>query len=433
MNESVHEPERAVPVVENADVVVCGAGPAGTAAAIAAGRAGARVALIELRGSLGGVWTTGLLSYVLDSGNKSGLLTELTARLEDRQGKREGSDHGDESPERGLPWVTGSFLYDTEIMKLALEELCGDAGMRVRLHTRVVGAVTGGDRIDAVITESMSGREAWKARVFIDATGNGDLAALSGCGFDVGHPQTGTTQPMTLMALVSGIRFDDVARFVSLHHRGNRPAKALLYDQIRTGGHTPSYRSPTLFYVRDDLFAFMANHVYDASGTNADAVTEATFRARSELFRIRDALRASGPQWRGLQVVQTAEQIGVREARRIHGRYTVTKDDLISGRRHDDAVCRVTFPVDIHVDGRAGKGYENGGVKSKPYDIPLRALISRDRENLLMAGRCISGDFWAHASYRVTGDAVPMGEAAGRLAAASVRAGRLPCEMPHLL
>jgi hypothetical protein len=433
MSDTVYEPERDVRVVEDADVVVCGAGPAGTAAAIAAGRAGARVVLIELTGSLGGIWTSGLLSYVLDSGNKGGLLTELTAQLEAKAGKRATGDHGAESPERDLPWVTGSFLYDTEVMKLTLEELCRASGVRVRLHTRVVGAVVQDERVEAAITESVSGREAWKARVFIDATGNGDLAAVSGCGFDIGHPRTGSTQPMTLMALVSGIRFDEIARFVSLHQRGNRPAKELLYDQICSGGFTPSYSSPTLFAVRDDLFAFMANHVYDAQGIDADAVSEATFRARSELFRVRDALRASGPEWRGLQIVQTAEHIGVREARRIHGRYTVTQDDLIAGLRHDDAVCTVTFPVDIHVAGPAGRGYDNGGVRSKPYDIPLRALMSRDRTNLLMAGRCISGDYWAHASYRVTGDAVPMGEAAGVLAAASVKAGCAPHLAAHRL
>lgn len=430
MAHSIHLPATEIPIVNETDVLVCGAGPAGVAAAIRAARTGARVTLIELTGCLGGVWTSGLLSYVLDSGNKSGLLLELVRRLEAGDGKRRTSDHGEESPERDLPWVRGSFLYDTEVMKITLEALCAEAGIRVRLHTRVAAAVTGPEGIEAVITESVSGREAWKARVYVDATGNGDLAARSGCGFDVGHPQTGSFQPMTLMALVSGIRFDEVAAFVNLHHRGNRPAKIALYEQIRSGGHTPSYASPTLFCVRDDLFALMANHVYDASGVDADEVTRATLRARAELFRIRDALRASGPEWRNLRIVQTAEQIGVREARRIHGRYTVTKDDLIAGRSHEDAICRVTFPVDIHVEGPAGKGYDDGGVKSKPYDVPLRSLISRDHDNLLMAGRCISGDYWAHASYRVTGDAMPMGEAAGALAAVAAHSGRCPHEVP---
>ena len=426
MGRTIHEDARAVPVVEETDVLVCGGGPAGVAAALAAARAGARVALVELRGSLGGIWTTGLLSYVLDPDNKGGVLGELVSRLEAAGGKRSTSDHGEESPERDLPWVRGSFLYDTEIMKLTLERMCLDAGVRIRLHTRVVAAPTAGDCVDAVITESVSGREAWVAGVLVDATGNGDLAACAGCGFDVGHPATGVVQPMTLMALVSGVRFDEIGPFVSLHRRGNRPAKAALYDQICRGGVIPSYSSPTLFFVRDDLFAFMANHAYDRSGVDADEVSAATLEARAELFDICGALRASGPEWRDLRIVQTAEQIGVREARRIHGRYTITKEDLIAGQSHQDAVCRVTFPVDIHVSGPGGHGYDDGGVKSRPYDVPLRALIARDRANLLMAGRCISGDYWAHASYRVTGDAVPMGEAAGALAACAARTGRPP-------
>ena len=430
MGETVHETARDTPIVEDTDVLVCGAGPAGVAAAVAAARAGARVALVELTGSLGGVWTSGLLSYVLDPGDKGGLLIELIDRLERAGGKRTEGDHGEESPERNLPWVAGSFLYDTEVMKITLESMCREAGVRVRLHTRVVDVVASDGAVEAVLTESVSGREAWKARVFVDTTGNGDLAARAGCGFDVGHPDTGVVQPMTLMALVGGVNFEQIAPFVSLHRRGSRPAKELLYEQIRAGGVTPSYASPTLFAVRDDLFAFMANHVYDASGVDADAVSEATLVARDELFRICGALRASGSAWRDLRIVQTAEQIGVREARRIHGRYRITREDLIAGRRHEDAVCRVTFPVDIHANGPAGKGYGDGGVRSEPYDVPLRALITRRRENLLVAGRCISGDYWAHASYRVTGEAVPMGEAAGGLAAIAAATRRAPHLVP---
>ena len=125
--------------------------------------------------------------------------------------------------------------------------------------------------------------------------------------------------------------------------------------------------------------------------------------------------------WDGLQVVATAEQIGVRDGRRIHGRYVVTKEDLNLAARHPDAVARVSFGVDIHAKSKADNDkltIERGGVqKFTPYDIPLRALIAKDVDGLMMAGRCISGDFVAHASYRVTGNAVAMGEAAGVAAA----------------
>jgi hypothetical protein len=130
--------------------------------------------------------------------------------------------------------------------------------------------------------------------------------------------------------------------------------------------------------------------------------------------------------------VASCEQIGVREGRRIHGHYTVTDSDLIMGVRHKDAICRVTFGIDIHA-ATAQKNKEaalsntnDAGLRAKPYDIPIRALIAKDVDGLLMAGRCISGDFIAHASYRVTGNAVAMGQAAGTLGALSTQLNQLP-------
>ncbi len=165
---------------------------------------------------------------------------------------------------------------------------------------------------------------------------------------------------------------------------------------------------------------------------DAAAVTKATIDARAEINRIVDALRKLGGPWEGIQIAATAEQIGVRDGRRIAGRYTVCRDDLVAGARHEDAVTRVTFPVDIHAlsaEQNKTAGYANAGIKMKPYDIPLRALVARDVDGLMMAGRCISGDFIAHSSYRVTGNAVAMGEAAGAVAAIAAKTGRLPHEV----
>ena len=124
----------------------------------------------------------------------------------------------------------------------------------------------------------------------------------------------------------------------------------------------------------------------------------------------------------------TAEQIGVREGRRIHGLYTVTVADMLRGMTHEDAVARVTIGIDVHsTDPQTGKGLEVvNTTRTQPFDIPLRALIARDVQGLLLAGRCISGDFLAHSSYRVTGDAVATGQGAGALAAVAARSHLLP-------
>jgi hypothetical protein len=289
------------------------------------------------------------------------------------------------------------------------------------------------------VTESKSGRQAWAAATFVDATGDGDLAAQAGCGYDVGHPETGECQPMSLIAVLGGLRFDEVRQYTT-HENG----KPLLLAELAQVGVSPSYSAPTLVCVREGdgggvprsrngLFILMANHEYGVSATDADEITHATLRARSEVHGMVASLRRLGGVWQDVTLIGTAGQIGVREGRRVRGRYTVTQEDLLTGVRHEDAICRVTFPIDVHSTNPArGKSTEtvNRTMKSQPYDIPLRALMARDVDGLVLAGRCISGDFIAHSSYRVTGNAVAMGQAAGTVAALAAQQGCLPHEVP---
>ncbi|MCL4194725.1 MAG: FAD-dependent oxidoreductase, partial [Thermoguttaceae bacterium] len=180
------EPARGLPLHDDADVIVCGGGPAGVAAAVAAARAGARTRLFELHGSLGGVWTTGLLTYIFDF-NKPGLAREIVARLDARDARR--GDNRDR------------FVYEPDEMKVLLEEMCAEAGVKFLLHTRVAAAYREEGRLATIVTESKSGREAWWAPVFIDATGDGDLGAQAGCEWDTGQAKDCPCQPLTLNAL----------------------------------------------------------------------------------------------------------------------------------------------------------------------------------------------------------------------------------------
>jgi hypothetical protein len=324
-------------------------------------------------------------------------------------------------------------------MKLVLEEMCQKAGVKILLHTRVVAAMKDASRITTAITENRSGRQAWRAKVFIDTTGDGDLAARVGCKFDFGHPKSGKSQPMTLMAVLTGISYKELHALGLMRGDGtssfaagisSEESKTNIVKELRRAGIDPSYTGPALFPIRNDLIAMMVNHEYHRSALDAQDVTDATMHARAEVNNVIEALRALRGPWKNVRLVATGEQIGTREGRRIHGRYTVSTDDIQRGARFPDAVCRVTSGVDIHsTDPSVNKKTTAEGIKVKPYDIPMRALIAADVDGLMMAGRCISGDFFAHASYRMTGNAVPMGEAAGKLAAQAARKDRLPHEL----
>lgn len=413
------EDAREIPVHSDCDVLVCGGGPAGFAAALAAARSGAKTTLLEVNGCVGGIWTAGMLSWILDGLDKPGIMAELLARLE-----KEGNGR----------IFASAWVYHPEPMKLMLENMLLEAGVSIRLHTRVVGAACdAANRLAAVVTESKSGREVWTAKNFIDATGDGDLGAQAGCEFDFGRPGDGVTQPFSLMALFTGVKTGEIAPFVNhlATKQGLGSAKANFLAELRRCGIDPSYGGPSIFEIHDGMYAMMANHQYGVSAINADDVTRATLEARRENHALLAALRKDGGVWKNVEIIATGEQIGTREGRRIRGRYKVSDDDLKNGARFEDGICRVKFGIDVH-STKPGetKGIESKPFKSQPYDIPLRALIASDVDGLMMAGRCISGDFIAHSSYRVTGDAVVMGEAAGITCAVAAKEKVLPHEVP---
>ena len=405
------EPPRDLPVTEDADLIVVGGGPAGIGAAVTAARLGKRVRLFEMHGALGGIWTTGLLSCVIDFGRGS-LTREITARL-DRLGARHRNSF--------RLYDTG-YLYEPEYMKLALEEMCAEAGVKFSYHTSVVAAYrdASGRNLETVVTESKAGRRAWRAPLFMDCTGDGDLAAFAGCGFDIGGGAGNGDQPASLVAIVHAEDDAAVAPFC-VNSPGPGPsafakdAKVALCRELVAAGVEPSYAFPTLFRIQSGLYAFMANHEYGVRVDDPDGITAATVRARKELDTLVTALVRRDPKtWRGLRLVVTADQLGHRAARRIHGRYTITIDDLMAGRQFEDAVSSCALQLDVHgvtrEDNRVPGGHTAGRKIKVPYQIPLGACRAKEVDNLYMAGRCISGDFLSQASYRVTGPAVEMAE-----------------------
>ena len=419
------EAEHSLPIARTTDLVVAGGGPAGFSAALSAARSGASVTLIELGGALGGVWTQGLLSYILDAHGKSGILQEIVDELKSVNGYLY-TPH----PPNGSSYVGDSdWTYDSEAMKFVLEKLAKETNIHIEYHSRVVNAFVNQRLITHVVIENNSGRSAIAARQFIDATGNGDLGFFAGASYEVGHPHSGEVQPATLVAIISGFPEE-------FQNTLQGEDKIALHKRFASHGSTLSYRRPVFVRLpHPSLAAVFLNHQYAVSHDDNSGITQATIEAREEVFNAIANIRKD-PEWSNARVVQTANFIGLREGRRLNGLYRLSVTDLQNGAKFEDAICLVHLPVDLHSVNKkdeeaAGEKKEtsyNAGLTAKPYQIPARSLISADIDNLVMAGRCVSGDFYAHASYRVTGNSVPMGEAAGFIAAKAVELNLSPSQ-----
>lgn len=398
------EPTRSTPVKSDYDVIVCGGGPSGWAAAVRAAREGCRTLLLERCGCLGGIWTGGLMPWIIDHRNKTGLMAKLREYLLQHSGYCAANDT-----------LTGP----PETLKFYLETQALQVGVDIRYGTLMVDSVREDRRLIAVITESKSGREAWTGHFFIDATGDGDLAARSGCGFDYGDGN-GETQPASLIALLGGVDPAEIPSYM-VSPEGKRE----LFELLKSCGVSPSYEHPSLFDFGGGILGLMSHHAYRTCAFDASSRTRAILQGRAEIHRQVEALRHLGGVWRSLHLIMTADQLGVREGRRIHGRDQVTAADLNSSAPRRPLVCVSRSCVDVHSpDPQNSRSImKTPLINSAGLPIPYLALISADIDNLLLAGRCISGDFWMHASYRVTGNAVPIGEAAGYIAARAFKSG----------
>ncbi len=390
------------PVVRKVDVLVCGGGPSGCAAALYAARSGAKTLLLENMPFLGGVWTAVGISHLIDGRGRDGLNAEIHQRLPVHQ-------------------VFGRNIYLIEDMKSLLDQMMAEAGVEIQLHTRAASVAREGSRLGGVFTVSKSGFEFIEAGVVIDTTGDGDIAAAAGCAFEQGRELDGRTQPVTLFGTIGGYR--------------GQPAKGrTLVEILERGGWRPSYPPVTLFPQpgQPGVFQLMATQFYGIDGTNVRDLSRAEILGRYEIRKCVEVFRQhGGDDWKDAFLIATGPAIGVRETRRIRGRYYLTWEDLNRGARFEDGVAEIRSGSNIHPVDDPYESPPEGlpappQFRVQPYEIPLRSLIAADVDNLLMAGRCISGDVYALGSYRLTGNVVRTGEAAGLAAAMALENGIQP-------
>jgi len=384
------------------DVVIAGAGPAGISAALEAARSGRKTALIERYGCVGGNLTMGYVGPILGSVCPGTIGEEIEDAV---------------CAERGL-------CPDFEQAKIALTAKLDEAGVDVYLQTVVTGVKKEGSRLKTVITHGKFGIIEFEADVFIDATGDGDLAVLSGCPWEMGREGDGLVQPVTLMFVIDGV--DPAQKLLCCHEEhytdlgDGREYLDLCHKACRSG-ELPENVNIVRLYRTGRATERMVNATQENFIDPLDpaSVCRAEISLRRQIGKIVEFLRNNIPGFSGITIKGSASTLGVRESRRIMGRYLLTEQDLMEGREHPDSVVhRAHFCLDIHNPAGPGQSEheEKCPTTPKPYDIPFSAMCPIGCDNLITAGRCISGTHVAHSSYRVMRICMAMGQAAGAAA-----------------
>lgn len=407
---SIVVPQKEIPVTNEVDVLVVGGGPAGIGAALASAREGLNTMLIEQYGFLGGMWTAGLVNPLFDHKNKGGIVREIVNRLRGMNGWR---DHHSDRPRLDT--------FDPEKMKYLSDSMMEESNVSLLFHTFAVDTVVEEDTIKGVIVENKSGRSAILAKIVIDCTGDGDIAARSGAPYEKGRSEDGLLQPMTMMFRLANVTFQQ---------DNNDQLCKLIELAIEQGAeYELPYRHGWVIHLPTQGDAVVQHtHIYGLDATSAADLTKAEIQARRQVMATVDLLQSDVPEFRSIRLIQTPVNIGVRETRRIMGEYVLTREDVVNGRKFDDGVVDVTFGIDIHDPAPESEIRPERG-RMKPYQIPYRCLVPQKIDSLLISGRCISGTHEAHASYRVTGDCMAMGEAAGLASAMCLRDGLIPREL----
>lgn len=389
-------------------MLVVGAGPAGVAAAICAAREGAKVLLIEQKETLGGVSTVGLMSHFTGSVN-SRFYREVLARQKLLDGR---------GPE------VEDTVIDTEMLKIAYVQMLEESGAEMLLNTVVSDAICKDGKVEGVIIESKAGREAAFTDIVIDCSGDGDVAAKAGAEFFLGRESDGKQQPATLMLKLGGVD-DSRAIFPWMFEAKIDTPKGEI--QTLASRELPFPMGHVLLYRTNvpGLVTCNMTNCIGIDGTKTEDLTRAESVCRKQIYDVVQFLREYAPGYENCYAVTSASLMGIRETRHFRGEYVLTERDIYEARMFDDWVVKdAHFNFDIH--NLSGSGLDETGLQkefkqTKGYEIPYRCLLPKSTENVLLAGRCISGTHLAHSSYRAMPICMAMGEGAGYAAAISVK------------
>ncbi|MBQ8893961.1 MAG: FAD-dependent oxidoreductase [Clostridia bacterium] len=392
------------------DLIVVGGGLTGVAAAVSAAREGLSVLLIEKSGALGGALNTNLVypfmrywTYKEDKKIPQKILSAgIFGEMVEREHQRSGN--------------TDRTHFKPEYFKLILDEMVEEARVEVLFHTTLFAVCTEGRQVVAIRAAAASGALTLEADAFIDATGNGDLMALAGCDFQLGRERDGLCQPMTTCFRMSGVDLEQFKQDIAMLQEK--------YKELQAAGEIQNPRENILYFFQlgEGIVHFNTTRIIKHDPTDPLAKSKAEMLARKQIFEMERFLKEHSKAFENATICSVATEIGIRESRKLKGEYILTVEDLKDLVDFEDAIALGNYDVDIHSPDGSGTShyYFRDG---KYYKIPYRALLPKEFDNLLVAGRCISATHEAQASIRIMPICATLGQAAGTALAIARKTG----------
>ena len=422
----------------NFDVVVIGGGPAGTVAAIASARCGAKTILVEQHAYLGGAMTacgTGpqMTFHAGQTQVVRGIPEEMTQEM-----IRRGFCSG-HVPD-GVGFCSSTTAFDSEGMKVVWEDMAMDSGVTLLYHAVFTGCEVQDGAIKSARIYTKGGFYQLNAKVFIDASADADVANSAGISSVFGRESDNLAQPMTMNFHVYGVDRDKLCDYVEnnlddMFHMTPKQIRPLKrYDISGAFSKVKAAKEAGEFnYNRDTVLCFETSNdgeyivnmtrISKHSAVDAFDLTDAEIQGRKQVQETLHFLRKYIPGFENCRLAYSGPNIGIRESRKINGVYKLTAEDLTENVMFPDAVAMGGYPIDVH----SPDGVNTVHRFLKPgswYSIPYRCMITNEVENLIVAGRCISATQDACSSTRLTPIVMALGQAAGTAAAQSVATGQ---------
>jgi hypothetical protein len=426
-----------LPVFAEADIVVCGGGTAGAFAAKAAADMGRDVLIVEQFGSLGGTATNGLVLPIMHTHIPQNPQCSYISNIV-----------RDKMIALGAASANGAN-FDPIVLKAVLEGMCDEAGVKILLHTFIAETVVNDGKLEAIVVANKNGLGIIKGKMFIDATGDGDVCVRAGAGYTKGNPETGKNQPISLRYMVSNVDIDALGMFIKeLMEKSGKNSGASydadgsvyvaccagdkwtfsdVFDEAIANGDLTeddkAYWQGFMVTGRKHTLAFNNPEFFDETdGTDPTHLTKTQIAGKQRILRQLQFYKKYLKGFENAYVSDIAAMVGIRESRNIETEYVLSATDLLRRVKFDDMFCQSNYPVDIHGAGCI-LHFDEAQAALPWYEIPYRSLVVKGVDNVLVAGRCLGAEFLAQSSLRVQQSARSSGEAAGIAAAIAAERG----------